>query len=159
MRLIWTFPRPIGEKMENKKFKPLFDKLFWLSWIPLSVMLIVGTVIAATAPMALIIMLATDIFTAYFLISSTVGYVELRENSVFVKCGFILKRDIPYSSIRGLTEERKIYSESMISIKNALDHVNIKYGKFDVITVSVKGSDDLIREILARTEAHKAHSS
>ena len=136
--------------MENKKFKPLIDKLFWFIWIPLAVVLIAATALSALDTVALIIILGTDIFTLYFLISSLVGYVEIRENSVFIKCGFILKKEIPYGKIRGLSKERKFYSESMISIKNAFEHVNIKYNKFDVISVSVSSNDELIRELEAR---------
>ena len=34
-----------------------------------------------------------------------------------------------------------------MSLKNALDHINIKYNKFDITTVSVVDNDDLIRKI------------
>ena len=136
--------------MESKRFKPLIDKLFWFIWIPLAVVLIAATALSALEPLGLIILLSTDLFTLYFLISSLVGYVEIRENSVFIKCGFILKKEIPYGKIRGLSKERKFYSESMISIKNAFEHVNIKYNKFDVISVSVSSNDELIRELEAR---------
>ena len=35
----------------------------------------------------------------------------------------------------------------MTSLKCALDHVNIKYNTYDVITVSVVGNDELIAAI------------
>ena len=130
--------------MPTKKYKPLVGKMFYIIWIPTSIMMIVATILSFAAPIALIILLATDVFTFYFLVSSLVGYVELREGEVFVKCGFIQKVTIPYDKIRDITKEHKFYADSMISIKNALDHVNIKYNKFDIISVSVKDNDGLV---------------
>ena len=136
--------------MENRKFKPQIDKFFFFIWIPVLTAMLIGTVISWFAPVALIIMLATDVFVLYFLVSSLVGCVELREGSLFVKFGFILKKEIPYQSIRGISKARGIYTESMLSIKNAMEHVNIKYGKFDVISVSVATNDQFIEELEAR---------
>ena len=107
----------------------------------------VMTVISAFEPLSLIIIIPTDIFTLYFLISPLFGYVELRADSVFIKLGFIMKREIPYKKIRGLKKERRAISESMTSLKCALDHVNIKYNTYDVITVSAVGNDELIAAI------------
>ena len=133
--------------MENKRFKPLFDKLFFIIWIPTSILMIAVTVISSFFPITLLILISVDLFVFYFLFSSLFGYVELRKNTLFIKFGFILKREIPYSKIRGVAKERKIYSESMLALKNALEHVNIKYNKYDVITVSVKENDEFIKEL------------
>jgi hypothetical protein len=108
------------------------------------------TVLSFFEPTALFVMLPVDIFTFYFLFSSLFGFVELREKSVFIKFGFILKTEIPYSSIRGIAKDRKFYSDSMLSLKNALSHVNIKYNKFDLVTVSVKENDEFIEELTRR---------
>jgi hypothetical protein len=107
-------------------------------------------VLAATQALALLIVIPVDLITVYFLITSLFGYVELRETGVFIKFGFFMKREIPYSKIRGLTKEKRIYSDSMMSLKHSKDHVNIKYGKFDIVSVSVKDSDELIKEINKR---------
>ena len=136
--------------MENKRFKPLFDKLFFIIWIPTSILMIAVTVVSAFVPVALLIMIPVDLFTFYFLVSSIFGYVELREQPLFIKFGFILKREIPYSKIRGTVKERRAYSESMLSLKNALEHVNIKYNRYDVVTVSVEGNDEFIKELNMR---------
>ena len=40
----------------------------------------------------------------------------------------------------------------MTSLKNALEHVNIKYNNFDVVTVSVVGNDEFISELAERAE-------
>jgi hypothetical protein len=76
--------------------------------------------------------------------------VELRENSIFVKFGFFVKREISYSKIRDAVKVRKFYSDSMISLKNSFEHVNVKYNTFDILTLSVKGNDEFIDEIKAR---------
>ena len=139
--------------MSNKRFKPLIDKSFYMIWIPTVLLLVAATVISFTSPIALVILIATDVFTLYFLFSSLAGYVELREESVFIKLGFIMKIDIPYEKIRGFSRQRKIYSDSTVSIKNSLEHVNIKYNKFDLVSISVVTNDELISEIEARIKA------
>lgn len=139
--------------MTNKIFKPKIDKMMYATWIPTAVLLAAMTVVSAFAPITLLITVPIDIFTFYFLFSSLAGYVELRGESVFIKCGFILKREIPYERIRGFTCERKFYADSMISLKNSLDHVNIKYNTLDLISVSVTDNDGLVREIELRMAA------
>ncbi len=122
-------------------------------WIPTAVLSGVGTVIACASLIALILLIATDLFVLYFFLSSLAGYVELREESVFIKLGFIMKIDIPYEKIRGFSRQRKIYSDSTVSIKNSLEHVNIKYNKFDLVSVSVVTNDELIQQIEKRIQA------
>ena len=141
--------------MQNKRFKPKYDKLFWFTWIPTVLMLTVATVFAAIEPAALFIMVPTDIFTLYFLFTSLAGYVELRDDTVFIKFGFILKKEIPYAKIRGASKERKLYSDSMVALKNSLEHVSIKYNIFDIASVSVCENDDFLSELSARLEARK----
>lgn len=140
----------------TKIYKPKIDGIFYAIWVPTVALLAVSTVIACTAPMALVIMLATDIFTLYFLVSPLFGYVELREKTVFIRYGFFLTREIEYIRIREMKKERKIYTESMLSLKNAMEHVTIKYNKFDITAVSVTDNDDLIINIKARTERRRA---
>ena len=137
--------------MEKRKFKPMIDKTFWLIWVPTVVLLAVGTVIALSAPIALCIMAATDLFTLYFLITPLFGYVELREKTVYIKFGLLTDKEIPYEKIRDIDKERKIYADSMVSLKNSLEHVNIKYNRFDVVSVSVVTNDELISELTKRT--------
>ena len=136
--------------MENKVYKPLFDKSFYIIWIPTLLLLAVATFISASAVVALLILIAADVFTLYFLFSSLSAYAELREDCLYIKFGFIIKREIPYSSIRGLKKEHKIIAETIFSIKNALDHVVIKYNKFDAVTVSVKENDSFISALEER---------
>ena len=61
-----------------------------------------------------------------------------------------MKKSIPYSKIRGIELERKWYSETMMSLKNSMDHVNIKYNSFDVTAVSVIDNEELVSELKKR---------
>ena len=126
------------------------DKIFWIIWVPTFILLALATVITAADIIAFILMISVDLFTVYFMISPLFGYVELREESIFVKLGFFMKKEIPYNRIRDVEKTRKLYSDSMSALKNSLDHVNIKYNRFDVLSVSVVDNDDLIKRIKAR---------
>ena len=90
------------------------------------------------------------IFTFYFLFSSLVAYVEFKDEVLLIKFGFFLKKEIPYSNIRDVVKERKFYSVSMMAIKNSLNHLNIKYNKFDIVTVSLKDEEEFIYELKRR---------
>ena len=133
--------------MENKRYKPLVDKLFFIIFIPTAFLMVGLTIFACFEPTALLVMLPSDLLTFYFLLAPLFGYVELRENSLFIKFGLILKREIPYSKIRGVIKERSFISETMLSLKSSFEHVKIKYNTYDVITVSVVGNDDFIKEL------------
>ena len=130
--------------MENKRFKPKIDKLFWIITLPTSTLMLVLTVISLAYSWVFAITAAVDIFVLYFLVSPLFGYAELREKSLFIKYGLILKKDIPYDKIRAIEVSRGFYSQSMMSLKNAFEHVNIKYNRFDVTTVSVKENEKFI---------------
>ena len=137
--------------MKTMRFYPLFDKLFWIIAVPTSLLLLAATVIPAIFDLTILfLMLPLDLFTLYFIVSPLFGYVELREETLFIQFGLFMKKEIPYTRIRGVTKERKWYSESMMSLKNAMEHVNIRYGSFDVVTVSVKDNDSFIEELNKR---------
>ena len=131
----------------NKIYKPKFDKLFFWVWMPTVVVLVVATALTCFEPLPLLILFATDIFTLYFLVSPMFGYVELRENTMYVKYGFILKKEIPYAKIRDVRKERGIYTTSMLSLKNAMEHVTVSYNRFDVTAVSVVDNDAFITDL------------
>ena len=124
-------------------------------WVPTVLLLIAATIITCFDIIPLLLMLSVDVFTLYFLVSPLVGYVELRPDTMFIKYGFILKREIPYAKIREIKKERKLYSESMLSLKNAIEQVNIKYNSFDVTTVSVTDNDEFIIDLNARINSAK----
>ncbi len=136
--------------MKYQKFKPKLDKLFWTIAIPTEILVFGITLITAISHWkTLFLMLPITLFITYFLISPLFGYVELREDTVFIKYGFFLKKEIRYDKIRGIEKERKFYSDSMMSLKNAFEHVNIKYNSFDVTTISVVENDIFIEELNA----------
>ena len=141
--------------MKNLIFKPKYDKLFGCIWIPTTILLLGVTAIGVVAPTAFWVLIPVDLSTFYFLVSPLFGYVELREATLFVRFGFFLTREIPYGKIRGLVKERRWYSESMLSLKNAMEHVNVKYNAYDVITVSVTDNDAMIRAIEERIQGVK----
>lgn len=138
--------------MNAKRFKPKIDKMFWWILIPTMTLLLGMTVaFAFLSPLSvLFIMLPTDVFCLYFIISPLFGYAELREDALFIKFGFIMKREIPYSKIRGTSFARKFYSDSMLSLKSALDHVNVKYNTFDLVSISVVENEEFVTELLDR---------
>lgn len=134
--------------MEPKRFKPLIDKLFWIVSLPtISLVLGISIFVAATQITMLFVMMPVNLFVIYFIVSPLFGYAELREKSLFIKYGLILKKDIPYDKIRSVEPGRRFYSESMLSLKNSFEHVNIKYNRFDVTTVSVVENTDFIIEL------------
>ena len=136
--------------METQRFKPLIDKLFWIIFIPTSALTVGMVVISAFAPTSLFITIPVALTVFYLLLSPLFSYAELREHSLFIKYGLILKKDIPYDKIRGVEKDRKFYSESMLSIKNSFEHVNVKYNSFDITTISVVHNDDFMKELKAR---------
>ncbi len=138
-----------------KRYKPLIDKLFWIIWVPTLILLAAVTVISAIDSYAFLIMIPTDAFVLYFLISPLFGYVELRDDGIFIKYGFIIKREIPYDKVRSVSKKRSFIAETMLSLKNSFDHVEIRYNAFDVTSVSVVGNDELIDEIGSRINAPK----
>lgn len=142
--------------MENVRYKPKLDKLFWWILIPTSVFLVAMTVVCCFAPVSLFVMIPTELLTFYFLLTPLFGYVELREETVFIKFGLIMKREIPYGRIRGVEKVRRFYSDSMLSLKNSLDHLNVKYNTFDMVSVSVVDNDGLMEEIKRRKDMQKA---
>jgi hypothetical protein len=138
-----------------KRYKPLVDKLYFLIFVPTVALMAALTAMSLASLTALIITLLCDLLVLYFLITPLFGYVELRERCVFIKYGFILKKEIPYEKIRSAELERRFYSESMMSLKNAIEHINLKFNKFDVTTVSVVGNEELVKELMERKEALK----
>lgn len=141
-----------------ERFKPKIDKLFWIIFVPTFVLLAITTTIVCIypEPAAIIITVAVDLVLIYFFVSPLFGYAELRRESLYIKYGFFMSRDIPYDKIREFKKEHKLYSESMMSLKNAIEHVNIKYNKFDVTTISVVNNDTFIRRLRERIFAYKS---
>ncbi len=133
--------------MKKQIFKPKTDMLFWIITISTAVIMLSLTALSAFYPISLIVTLPIDFTVFYLLVSPLFGYVELREKTVLIKFGLLMKKEIPYSKIKTAKKDRKFYSESMLALKNAVEHVNIRYNAFDVVTVSVKDNDSFIEEL------------
>ena len=141
------------EEMKNLRFYPKFDKLYLWITLPTAALMLLLLVLTGVfrSTGGLIVMACAVAFVGYFLISPCFGYVELREETVFIKFGFFLKREIPYARIRGIEKKRTAIADSMLSLKNALNHVNIKYASFDCVSISVKNEEKMIDEIKRRS--------
>ena len=137
------------------RYKPKVDGLFFWIFIPTNLFMIGGLVLSFLEPPALFIMLPVFVFTNYFLISPLFGYAQLRESTLFVKYGFFMKKEIPYSKISAVEKERKWYSETMKSLKNSFEHVNVKYNSFDVTAVSVVDNEGFITAVNDKIKALK----
>ena len=140
--------------MQHKRYNPKFDKLFLWILIPTALLMTGVTVVSALFDaVTLFFTVPVTLFVFYFLITPVFGYAELRESALFVKFGFFLAREIPYEKIRGVQKARKFYSDSMLSLKNSLDHVNVKYNKFDILSVSVTDNEDFMAELEKRIKS------
>ena len=92
----------------TKRYKPLVDRLYWIIAIPTNILCISIVLIPSILSSgALFVSLGTLLFINYFLISPLFGYVELRENEIFIKYGLFLKRSIEYKKIRATIKQRK----------------------------------------------------
>ena len=136
--------------MKDKIYKPLIDKYFYYIWTPITILLAICTYISLFEVTSFFIMVSTDIFTFYFMISSLIGYCKFKEETLYIRFGFILKIEINYKDIIEIKKERGVMTYTMLSLKNALDHITIKYNKYDFVTVSVKDNDKFIKDLKSK---------
>lgn len=134
-----------------RRYSPMVDKLFWILFIPTNI-LVLGCVVVPSVfePSTLFITLPIFLFVNWFFISPLFGYAELREDHVLVRYGIILKRTIPYASVKSVARERRFYSDALMSLKNAFEHVCIRYGFCDVTVLSLKDNDGFAAELRLR---------
>ena len=136
------------------KFRPRVDKYYLWIAIPTEIFLIVMTVMTLVhfTLFGLIVMLIALALSSFFILAPIFfGYAELRDDELFVDFGVFIKRSIPYSRIRAIEKKRRFYSESMLSLKCAIDHVDIKYNRFDVLSLSLCNEDKFIAELNKKT--------
>ena len=97
-----------------KRYKPLVDGMWLGIIIPVGLVMLAAVILSAILdPTGLTILIPTALFVGYFLIGPFFGYVELREETLFIKYGCFLKREIPYKKVRAIAKTRGFYSESM----------------------------------------------
>ncbi len=133
------------------RFRPKVDRLYFILMIP-TLLILLGVMVPTgiAEPSTLYLTTPILIFVLYFFVSPLFGYVETRDDGLFIKYGFFIRRSIPYGKIRSLCKKRAFYSDSIISLKNSYEHVDIKYNAFDFTAVSVKDNDALISVIQER---------
>ena len=136
--------------MQTLRFKPMFDKLYFMLFIPLLILLIVITALSVIEPGSLYIIIPLDLFSLYFMVAPFFGYAALGENTLFIKYGFFIKREIAYEKIRDVKLTRGFLSYSTLSLKNSFEHIDIRYNAFDMTTISVRDNDGFIQELNAR---------
>ena len=138
--------------MEKMRFKPKFDRLYWLITIPTSLFILAAIVMCAIVGEGLIIMIPVSALTFYFLFIPFFTYAELTDEGLYIKYGAFIKRTIPYKSIRKIEKGRGIIGEAMLSMKNALDHVTVRYNRFDMTVLSLKSEDIFVKELWERVQ-------
>ena len=144
--------------MESKRYNPLIDKFYYVfATITFAIVASPVLICGIVAPTTLFITIPILLFSLYFLITPLTGFVELRESTLYIRYGFIMTKEIAYTKIRSIEKDRTAISPSLVSLKNALEHVNIKFNTFDITTVSVKDNDSFIEELKKRCAiAHKS---
>jgi len=137
-----------------ERFKPKIDRLCIMIYLPVLILTLGIQTLSFFATEVLFVSIPVSLFVGYFLVSPLFGYVELREDGLYIKYGIFLKKTISYESIRGVKIESRFYSDSMMSLKLSYEHINIKYNKFDVTTVSVRDNYRLV-ELIGERAAKK----
>lgn len=128
------------------KFKPLVDKYFYTPIILVLILFIAPIMVGIVCKQIDQIIITSLLFIVIgvLLISPLFGYVKIEDDHIFIKYGLFFKRKIFYTNITEITKERKFYATSLISHKTALDHVFIKYNKYDDTCISIKNMDVFI---------------
>ena len=136
----------------TKRYKPRFDRLFYGIAIFTAVVML-GCLIPSFyggGAFAIAVTLGSLILCGYFLVSPCFGYAELREETLFIKFGFFLSREIPYEKIYAVEKKHMMVADSMLSLKNAMDHLNVKYNRFDLVSLSLQNEEDFIETLCDR---------
>ena len=136
-----------------RRFKPLVDAVYLVMCVPILLLPIALAVLPVLSPFGRITCALFAIFVFYFVVSPFFGYVELRESTVYIKYGIILKKEIPYGAIRGVERKKRFHSDAMLSLKCSLEHVDIKYNTFALTVVSVVDNDTFIAALEERIRA------
>lgn len=133
-----------------KKYKPKVDKLFYILLVVLNVLSLTILIIPQLFYLSFesfIFSIIVILFINYFLISPLFGYVEIKETSIFIKYGIILKKEIPFNKIKKLELKKKWYSDSILALKCSIEHVDITFNSYDKTCVSVKENDIFIEDV------------
>lgn len=133
-----------------KKYKPKIDKLFYIMLVVINVLSLTILIIPQLFYLSFesfIFSIIVILFINYFLISPLFGYIEIKETSIFIKYGIILKKEIPFNKIKKLELKKKWYSDSILALKCSIEHVEITFNSYDKTCVSVKENDIFIEDV------------
>lgn len=133
-----------------KKYKPKVDKLFYILLVVINVISLAILIIPQLFYLSFesfIFSIIVILFINYFLISPLFGYIEIKETSIFIKYGIILKKEIPFNKIKKLELKKKWYSDSILALKCSIEHVDITFNSYDKTCVSVKENDIFIEDV------------
>lgn len=137
-----------GRFDEVRRYRPKVGGLYFAIFVPTLTLILAVTVFAAIYdPFSLIVTAAVFLLILYFAVSPLFGYAELRDESLHIRYGFIMKVDIPYSKIRSVKRRRRAISYSTVSLKCDVEHIEIGYGSFDETTISLVDADEFVREL------------
>ena len=70
--------------------------------------------------------------------------------AIAVTLGFFLSREIPYEKIYAVEKKHMMVADSMLSLKNGMDHLNVKYNRFDLVSLSLQNEEDFIKVLCER---------
>ena len=135
-----------------KRYKPRFDRLVYGIAI-FTAVVVLGALIPSFCgggAFAIAVTPGTLILCGYFLVSPCFGYAELREGTLLVKFGFFLSREIPYEKIYAIEKKHTMVADSILSLKNAMDHLNVKYNRFDLVSLSLQNEENFIEVLCER---------
>ena len=135
-----------------KRYKPRFDRLFYGIAI-FTAAVVLGALIPSfygSGVWGIAVAAGTLLLCGYFLVSPCFGYAELREGMLFVKFGFFLSREIPYEKIYAIEKKHTMIADSILSLKNAMDHLNVKYNRFELVSLSLRDEEDFIESLCER---------
>lgn len=140
----------MSEKNNDIRFRG--KVAFW--WYAIVVIFIAGTIalaisaafgIADSSPDAVLTAIIAIIFIIIdiFMIDCCIrNYVDLKENSLDVRLS-VFSATIPYSAMRLIKETNNV----LASLSTSLDRLQIRYGKYSDVLISVKDKEGFLSEI------------
>ena len=134
--------------MEIKRYRPKVGGLYYAIFLPTLILVLAAAVFAAIYdPFSLAVTVTVFLLILYFAVSPLFGYAELGSESLFIRYGFFMKREIPYTKIRSVKRARRAISYSTVSLKCDMEHIEIGYGSFDETTISLVDTDEFVEEL------------
>ena len=118
------------------------------------IMLVLSTTLILMAyqqvwPGIIIIILATAFISHMFLTT----YYLIRDNQLFINCGFFFKKTVSIDTIKKISETNNFISSPAAS----LDRLEIRFNKYDSVIISPKEKSEFIKDLLSIKPAIEVH--